>query len=49
MLEQTFEAFSPKVSATVKLAGVDADSPIDGQSSTAGTHRPFCRRARHRH
>ena len=27
LLEQTFEAFSPKVSATVKLAGVDANSP----------------------
>jgi outer membrane receptor protein involved in Fe transport len=27
-LEQTFEAFSPKVSATVKLAGVDANSPL---------------------
>jgi outer membrane receptor protein involved in Fe transport len=26
-LEQTFEAFSPKLSATVKLAGVDASSP----------------------
>ena len=26
-LEQTFEAFSPKISATVKLAGVDANSP----------------------
>jgi iron complex outermembrane receptor protein len=26
-VEQTFEAFSPKVSATVKLAGVDASSP----------------------
>ena len=28
ILEQTFEAFSPKVSATVKLAGVDANSPV---------------------
>jgi outer membrane receptor protein involved in Fe transport len=27
VLEQTFEAFSPKISATVKLAGVDANSP----------------------
>ena len=27
ILEQTFEAFSPKVSATVKLAGLDANSP----------------------
>jgi len=27
ILEQTFEAFSPKVSATVKLAGLDASSP----------------------
>jgi iron complex outermembrane receptor protein len=26
-IENTFEAFSPKVSATVKLAGVDASSP----------------------
>ena len=28
VLEQTFEAFSPKVSATVKLAGVEANSPV---------------------
>ena len=27
ILEQTFEAFSPKVSATVKLAGLEANSP----------------------
>jgi iron complex outermembrane receptor protein len=27
VVEQTFEAFSPKVSATVKLAGEDANSP----------------------
>jgi len=27
VLEQTFEAFSPKISATVKLAGVDVNSP----------------------
>lgn len=27
-LNKTFEAFSPKVSATVKLAGVDANSPV---------------------
>jgi outer membrane receptor protein involved in Fe transport len=26
-VDQTFEAFSPKISATVKLAGVDANSP----------------------
>jgi outer membrane receptor protein involved in Fe transport len=27
VVEQTFEAFSPKISATVKLAGLDAGSP----------------------